>query len=153
MRCGLLDALTGRFPDGERVADVPEEEQRLHSILGNLARLFNTRQGSLVHVPDFGLPDITDVSRALPERVDALRRAIRDAVQRYEPRLQRVRVELEPQAATSSRLVFLLVAEMGPGARIELQTTIRSDELVEVSPKRLGEPSSGAGASAGRPGR
>ena len=137
MHCGLFDALTGRFAGGERLDEVPEAEHRLRSILGNLGRLFNTRQGSLAHAPDFGLPDITDISRDRPERVDALRRAIRDAVQRYEPRLQRVRVEMEAGGrAPPSKLVFLLVAEMAPQGRVEFQTTIRSDEPVDVRPSR-----------------
>ncbi len=139
MRCGLLDALTGRFPDGERVDDVPEDERRLRSVLGNLARLFNTRRGSLAHLPDYGLPDVADVTRSASDRVDALREAIREAVQRYEPRLRRVRVEPEQGGASSpARLVFLLVADMAPGGRVEFQTTIRSDDMVEVCPRRAG---------------
>ena len=139
MRCGLLDALTGRFPNGERVADVPEEEHRLRSVLGNLQRLFNTRQGSLAHVPEFGLPDITDISHAAPDRVEALRRDIREAVERFEPRLRRVRVEQERRDAAASHLVFLLVAELVPGGRIQLQTLIRADDLVEIRPKQATE--------------
>ncbi len=139
MRCGLLDALTGRFPDGARVDDVPEDERRLRSVLGNLARLFNTRRGSLAHLPDFGLPDVADVTRGASDRVEALRAAIGEAVRRYEPRLRRVRVEPEQGGASSpARLVFLLVADMAPGGRVELQTTIRADDVVEVRPRPAG---------------
>ena len=118
-----------------RVADVPEGEQQLHSVLGNLRRLFNARRGSLAHVPEYGLPDLSDVSPSSPEKIESLRVAIREAVERFEPRLQKVRVTREGGRADSSHLVFLLSAQMGPNARVRFQTTIRSSEPVEIRPK------------------
>ena len=138
MRIALLDALTGRFESGGagvRVADVPEGEQQLHSVLGNLRRLFNARRGSLIHVPEYGLPDLSDVSPSSPEKIESLRVAIREAVERFEPRLQKVRVTREGSRVDSSHLVFLLSAQMGPNARVRFQTTIRSSEPVEIRPK------------------
>jgi|SRR5215475_11323131 len=138
MRIALLDALTGRFESGGagvRVADVPEGEQQLHSVLGNLRRLFNARRGSLIHVPEYGLPDLSDVSPSSPEKIESLRVAIREAVERFEPRLQKVRVTREGGRVDSSHLVFLLSAQMGPNARVRFQTTIRSSEPVEIRPK------------------
>ena len=108
MKCGLFDALAGRFADGTRLADVPESDHRLRSILGNLGRLFNTRRGTLLHVPEFGLPDLSDVSRAAPAEVESVRRAIRESVERFEPRLRRVRVDRDVSDPSSPYLVFLL---------------------------------------------
>jgi len=136
MKVALLDALTGRFGGGgERVADVPEDEQLLHSVLGNLRRLFNARRGSLAHLPEYGLPDLSDVSPSSPQKIEALRVAIREAVERFEPRLQNVRITREPGPADSAHLVFLLSAQMGPNERVRFQTTIRSSEPVEIRPK------------------
>jgi len=136
MKCGLFDALTGRFADGTRLSDAPESEHRLRSILGNLARLFNTRRGTLAHVPEFGLPDISDVSRAAPAEVEAIRRAIRESVERFEPRLRQVRVDQDTSDTSSPYLVFLLSAEIAQLGRVQFQTTIRTDALVEVRQKR-----------------
>ena len=136
MKCGLFDALTGRFADGARLTDVPESDHRLRSILGNLGRLFNTRRGTLLHVPEFGLPDISNVSRAVPAEVESIRRAIREAVERFEPRLRRVRVDQDVSDQSSPYLVFLLSAEMAQLGRVQFQTTIRADDLVEVRQKR-----------------
>jgi type VI secretion system protein len=136
MKCGLFDALTGRFADGARLTDVPESDHRLRSILGNLGRLFNTRRGTLLHVPEFGLPDISNVSRAVPAEVESIRRAIREAVERFEPRLGRVRVDQDVSDQSSPYLVFLLSAEMAQLGRVQFQTTIRTDDLVEVRQKR-----------------
>ena len=136
MKCGLFDALTGRFADGARLSDVPESEHHLRSVIGNLGRLFNTRRGWLPHIPEFGLPDITDVSRAAPAEVEAIRRAIRESVERFEPRLRRVRVDQDASDSSSPYLVFLLSAEIVPLGRVQFQTTIRADDLIEVRQKR-----------------
>jgi type VI secretion system protein len=136
MRIALLDALTGRFggdvaSGGERVVDVPEEEQLLHSVLGNLRRLFNARRGSLAHLPEYGLPDLSDVSPSSPQTIESLRVAIREAVERFEPRLQNVRITREAGPAIRRTSCFLS-AQMGPTARVRFQTTIRSSEPVEI---------------------
>jgi len=136
MKCGLFDALTGRFADGARLTDVPESDHRLRSILGNLGRLFNTRRGTLAHVPEFGLPDLSDVSRAVPAEVESVRRAIRESVERFEPRLRRVRVDRDVSDPSSPYLVFLLSAEIELFGKVQFQTTIRADDLVEVRQKR-----------------
>lgn len=135
MKCGLFDALTGRFADDSRLSDVPEGDHRLKSIIGNLGRLFNTRRETLPHVPEFGLPDITNVSRAAPAEVEAIRRAIRESVERFEPRLSRVRVDQDASDPASPSLVFLLSAEITQFGKVQFQTTIRSDELVDVRQK------------------
>ena len=136
MKCGLFDALTGRFADGTWLADVPESDHRLRSILGNLGRLFNTRRGTLAHVPEFGLPDLSDVSRAAPAEVERVRRAIRESVERFEPRLRRVRVDRDMSDPSSPYLVFLLSAEIELLGKVQFQTTIRADDLIEVRQKR-----------------
>ena len=138
MKAALLDALTGRFGDGARLAEVPEGEHRLHSVLGNLRRLFNARRGALGHLPDYGLPDLADVTASDAEEVEALRLAIRDAVRRYEPRLQNVRVHRETVGGDPSHLVFLLSAELRPGGRVRFQTTIRASAPVEIRPREGG---------------
>jgi type VI secretion system protein len=136
MKCGLFDALTGRFADGSSLSDVPEGDHRLKSIIGNLGRLFNTRRGTLLHVPEFGLPDITNVSRAAPSEVESIRRAIRESAERFEPRLRRVRVDHDTSDPASQSLVFLLSAEIAQIGKVQFQTTIRSDDLVDVRQKR-----------------
>jgi type VI secretion system protein len=136
MKCGLFDALTGRFADGSKLGDVPESDHRLTSVTGNLDRLFNTRRGTLLHVEDFGLPDITNVSRAAPSEVEAIRKAIRESVEKFEPRLRRVRVDHDTSDPASQSLVFLLSAELAQFGKVQFQTTIRSDDLVDVRQKR-----------------
>ena len=63
-------------------------------------------------------------------------RAFRESVERFEPRLRRVRVDQDVSDASSPYLVFLLSAEIAQLGRVQFQTTIRSDDLVEVRQKR-----------------
>jgi type VI secretion system lysozyme-like protein len=65
------------------------------SIRDHLLKLFNTRRGSLPHLPDYGLPDISDIYRDFPGSIRALRRSIQETTKKYEPRLSDVRVLVE----------------------------------------------------------
>ncbi len=66
------------------------------SITEHLQLLLNTREGLSVTNPDFGLPDLTDIVHMLPDGVQAIQNAIRDAIMKYEPRLSKVKVRFAP---------------------------------------------------------
>jgi len=132
METGLVDVLNGQFLNGLSVHEVDKLQLRVLSILDNLNRLFNTRRGAIDHLPDYGLPDITQVYRDLPYSVEGLRQSIKAAIERYEPRLRRVRVEHEKGDPYAMRITFLLSAEMMRGQKVQFQTTFASHELAEV---------------------
>jgi type VI secretion system protein len=132
MKAGLIDVLNGQFLNGLVISDVSEDQQRVISIIDNLNRLFNTRRGSISYLPDYGLPDITEVYRDLPYSIDGLRRAIKETVAKYEPRLHRVRVKHQESDPYSMRLVFILSAEIQRGQRVQFRTTFSSSELAQV---------------------
>jgi type VI secretion system protein len=132
MDAGLIDVLNGGFLNGVRLDDADGLQQRILSILDNLNRLFNSRRGSIAHLPDYGLPDITQVYRDLPYSIEGLRGAIREAVEKYEPRLRRVRVEHQKGDPYAMRITFILTAEMTRGQKVQFQTTFASHELTEV---------------------
>lgn len=136
MKAGLIDILNGQFLNGQKVVDVEEEQQRIMSILDNLNRLFNTRRSSIGHLEDYGLPDITEIYRELPYSVEALRQAIQDSVQKYEPRLKNVRIENQTDDPYSMRITFILSADLLEGRSVQFQTTFTSNELAHVSEKR-----------------
>ena len=93
MSAGLFDVLVGQFSDATSVEASAPAERRVRSIVSHLGYLFNTRRGSLPHLPDYGLPDVAEVYRDMPDSVEPLRSAIKEVIERYEPRLRRVRVE------------------------------------------------------------
>ncbi len=132
MDTGLIDVLTGRFLNGLSIREVDGSQLRVLSIMDNLNRLFNSRRGSIDHLPDYGLPDITQVYRDLPYSVEGLRQSIKTAVEQYEPRLRHVRVEYDKGDPFAMRLTFILSAELIHGQKVQFQTTFVSRELAEV---------------------
>ena len=141
MEAALIDILRGSFMSGEPVTDGDPRQQRIRSIIDNLTRLFNTRRGSIAHLPDFGLPDISQVYRDLPFSIDGLRAAIKDVVEKYEPRLRRVRVdtmEKDKDDDYDMRVSFIVSGEV-KGHKVQFQTTFVSNDLAEVKPWRRKE--------------
>lgn len=83
------------------------EEQKLHqSIIENLSMVLRTRQGSISHLPDFGLPDFMQVYLESGNSFDPLRKMIRDVILKYEPRIEDVRID-KPQFDKDNARLFL----------------------------------------------
>lgn len=129
MTSSLYDVLTRRTPHapGRGAGLVP-------SIIANLDRLFNSRRDGLAHLPDFGLPDVSQIYRDMPESIGGLTRAIQALVERYEPRLSRVRVEHQDTDPYAMQLEFLLSAELPDRSPVQFRTTFSSVEPVHVDP-------------------
>lgn len=139
MSAGLFDVLYGRFEREVPISAVPLREQRLYSVLGNLRRLFNTRQGSVEHLPDYGLPDLHSLYRDMPWGAEQLKKLIEEVVRKYEPRLSGVVVTYQETDIHHMRLVFVLRAKLDKKTIVRFQTTFTSTELVDVAPLRRGE--------------
>lgn len=135
MDVSLLDVLQGHFADGLPVGEADHgEEVRIRSVLANLQRLLNARRGAVGHLPAYGLPDISEVYRDMPDSIAILQQAIRETIETYEPRLARVRVEHRSADRAAMRLVFLISAELTGGARVRFETTFSTTAAAEVSP-------------------
>jgi len=132
MQAGLFDVLSGSFADGRTLDSVPASEHRVTSIVTHLNHLLSTRQGTLAHLPDYGLPDISEIYRDMPDSIVDLQRAIKQTVERFEPRLRRVHVIYHETDRLNMRLVFLLRGEMLDRKPVEFQTVFSSHELVRV---------------------
>ncbi len=135
MNQGLFESLTGHFMDGTPVEDIPKKDRRMRSIMDHLNRMFNTRVGTLPHLPDYGLPDISEVYRKMPHGIEELRQAVRRTVERYEPRLGNVRVVHRESDALKFKLTFILSGELkGGGGLVRFQTTFTSMGNSSISP-------------------
>jgi type VI secretion system protein len=134
MDASLYDVLSGSFADGRSLTSVREDQRRLWSVVSNLNRLFNTRRGSVEHLPDYGLPDMLTVYRDAARSIDDLRRSIKQLVEAYEPRLRRVRVKHRETEEYEMRLVFLLEAELIDGSSVRFETTFSSHDSAKVTP-------------------
>jgi type VI secretion system lysozyme-related protein len=134
MEASVFDVLTGTFANGRPVTSVSENQRLLLSVVSNLNRLFNTRRGKVGHLPDYGLPDMLTVYRDSPRSADELRRAIKESIETYEPRLSRVRVRRRETDEHSMRLVFVVKAELKNGERVRFETTFESQKTAKVEP-------------------
>ncbi|MDR2165303.1 MAG: GPW/gp25 family protein, partial [Zoogloeaceae bacterium] len=73
----------------EERQSLESEERLLQSICDYVSRLLNSRQGSTLLDPAFGMPDFIHSGAGFsPDDEPVLRREIVDFVSRYEPRLE-----------------------------------------------------------------
>ena len=84
----------------------------IDSVLSHLQRVLNTKTGTVQIADDFGLPDFTDLVYNYPEAVRGLERSIQSMIQKYEPRLNSVRVRFIPQDDVRLSLDFQITAEI-----------------------------------------
>jgi type VI secretion system protein len=89
-----------------------DPKQIIDSVLGHLQRILNTRQGSVPIAEDFGLPDLTELHQDYPDSLIWFERAIRQTIQKYEPRLKAVRVKFVPYDDDPLSLRFQIVGKL-----------------------------------------
>lgn len=130
----LFESITGTFLDGTPVESVPPGKRLIYSIMDHLNRMFNTRNGSIPHLQDYGLPDISDVYRKMSEGIEELKEAIKRTVEHYEPRLKNVKVVRQEDNKNDNRLVFILSGEIKKGGLVRFQTTFISTGNSTISP-------------------
>ncbi len=102
----IFEILSGEYYDGTKLSAVSEGEDTAHSIVSHLSRLLNARQGVLGHLPDYGLPDITEIYQGLPYSLDGLLEDIARLITKYEPRL--LNVEVVPVSVHDSDAILRL---------------------------------------------
>ena len=134
MKQALFENLTGHFLDGRPVDSVPAQSRGIMSIMDHLNRLFNTRKGSLPHLKDYGLPDISEIYRKMPHGIEELQKAIKRTVEKYEPRLRKVKVTERETDPKDFKLVFILSGELAEGGLVRFQTTFTSTGNSSIAP-------------------
>lgn len=93
----LCEMLYGNFVGGLDLRQVSEEEQVILSVLDNMQRILNCRAGTLAHIPDYGLPDMTKILQGMPGTAHALMGTLSAVLLKYEPRLNKITVVLLEQ--------------------------------------------------------
>lgn len=130
----LLERLREPDPPGERRARVSIIEIE-NSILRNLQNLLNTCRGNAPIDPDYGLPHLTDVRSKMPQSIGGFEAAIRNTIERYEPRLRQVRVRHAPQRDDVLELRFEIVGvieDEDGRTPVRFTTVAAQDGRVEV---------------------
>ncbi|EBH6783536.1 TPA_asm: type VI secretion system baseplate subunit TssE [Salmonella enterica subsp. enterica serovar Java] len=93
----LYEMLTGNFAGGLDLHQVSEQNQVILSVLDNMQRILNCRAGTLAHLPDYGLPDMTTILQGLPGTAHKLMSTLSAVLLKYEPRLKSIRVVIQEQ--------------------------------------------------------
>jgi type VI secretion system protein len=62
------------------------------AVLSHLANMLNTRQGSSLTCPDYGIVDLSEIVHDFPDAIGIMQRAIKNSIITYEPRLKNVQV-------------------------------------------------------------
>ncbi|MFZ0456152.1 MAG: type VI secretion system baseplate subunit TssE [Ignavibacteriaceae bacterium] len=98
----LYNLLVGQFvsensnpyeTDIDQFENFTEDQKLSLSIIENLRMILGTRKGSVLHLPDFGMPDILQLYVYSGNPVESLKKELRDVILKYEPRIGEVRFE------------------------------------------------------------
>ncbi|MBF9842118.1 type VI secretion system baseplate subunit TssE [Enterobacter hormaechei] len=93
----LYEMLSGNFSGGLSLNQVSEKNQVILSVLDNMQRVLNCRAGTLAHLPDYGLPDMTKILQGMPGTAHQLITTLSAVLLKYEPRLSRINVVMQEQ--------------------------------------------------------
>ncbi|ELX8379056.1 type VI secretion system baseplate subunit TssE [Providencia vermicola] len=93
----LYEMLTGYFAGGLMIDDIPEHDQVILSVMDNIRRILNARAGSIEHLPDYGLPDMSKLIQGLPGTAHNMMNLLSKTLLKYEPRIKSLSLVLLPQ--------------------------------------------------------
>ena len=113
----------------------------LNSIIWNLGKILNTRKGTVLLDPDFGLPDYTNFGASFSEEtIGVLRRSMEKLVRRYEPRIQQLRIQPHQVLPDELELAFDIVGvvSMEDGALpVNMKTYILCNGEVRIARQEM----------------
>ena len=93
----LYEMLTLNFGGELDLRRVSERDQVILSVLDNMQRILNSRAGTLAHLPDYGLPDMSQILQGMPGSAHGLLSLLSATLLKYEPRLESLSITLLPQ--------------------------------------------------------
>ena len=127
MHLGLLDIL-----QADHFRQQSDRDNKLYSVQQHLLRLFNARQGSLCHLPDYGLPDVNQLFQDLPKSARNLSEQVAHLIQRYEPRLINVKIIEHKERDKDYIVAFDIQATLVPAYPVLYSTYFLSGGCTEV---------------------
>lgn len=109
--------------------------RQINSILNHLQRVLNSKQGSVPIADDYGIPDFTDMPGAYSSGAShEMERIIRHVIEKYEPRLTRVRASLVTQEEDVLALLFEIDARLATEENIPVtfQTVVNAGGKISI---------------------
>ncbi|WOH63806.1 type VI secretion system baseplate subunit TssE [Bradyrhizobium sp. BWA-3-5] len=89
------------------------------SVLENLRRVLNSRQGCCEIRPDFGMPDLNDAIGQGADAVRAVARSLKQQIEMFEPRLGNVSIRFHADRHVPLQLTFHVNATLNHNDRVE----------------------------------
>lgn len=125
----LYEMLTFSFSGELPLEQISERDQLILSVMDNMQRIINCRAGTLAHLPDYGLPDLSLIHQGMAAGIHGLMRQIEETLLRYEPRLSQIQVELLPQPRPGHLNYLILRSFPIPAGYALMAYFLRKDEL------------------------
>jgi len=130
----LLERIRAQKKD-PRIRRKEGPKEVIDSVLQHLQRILNTRQGSVPIAKDFGIPDLTELHLGYPDSLRLFERAIRQTIQKFEPRLTGLRVRFVPDEEDPLSLRFQILGKLqaeGYKDPVRFESTVGSDGKVII---------------------
>lgn len=130
----LLERIRSREAAGGGRSEREDPRRAADSVLSHLRCILNTRQGNVPIAPDYGLPDTSEFLLSSADSLRDLERAIRNTIQKYEPRLKGVRVAFVPSEEDALALRFQITGrlEADPRRQVTFETVLDTDGRMDV---------------------
>lgn len=127
----------------ERIRSVEREPLRrggdnqrrcIDSVLSHLQRILNTRQGNVPIAGDYGVPDFLNFLQTYPESVHEIENNIKNAIDKYEPRLTGASVTYVQDEDETLTLRFQIIAclTVEGGRKVFFETVVDSDGRIRI---------------------
>ena len=131
---GFLEQIAGRS-SLDPYAKPPANQYE--AIKDHLVVLLNTRQGSVTHLQDFGLPDLTHIYKGYPESLHYLGAEIKRTIETYEPRLIHIKIELISSSSDRFEANYAITGYLkdsdGKAAPVTFRTMITQGGKTEIN--------------------
>lgn len=135
-----MPGLIQRLADAGRGQRTPptllDIQDLTQDIIKNISQLFNCRVDSAPAQMDLGIPPPHELMFDFPESVDRFRDAMIRCINKYEPRLKQVRIQLTEPEEEDLNVHFAVagVVENDSGDRmvVNFETTVNQSGMVDV---------------------
>lgn len=115
-----------------------QTETLISSVTRHLKQILNTRRGTVLIDPEYGMPDFSDLPVDLAStKTDLMKERIKDVVEKYESRIKDVEITIEAKTDNSLSMHFGLngtIIHENTEIPINLMTTLGPDNKFDLMP-------------------
>lgn len=103
------------------------------SLLAHLRAMCQTRQGTMLTCPQYGVTPVSEIVHAFPDAVDEIARSIKATIAAYEPRLADVSVrQLPTEDLTLRYTITARLRDDRTGQRFQFETSVDTSRRLTI---------------------